>query len=692
VNAVRSFKKHVDVPLLVILLLALFLCGWAIWQAGSANSYYTAAVVSMTKSWHNFWYGAFDPAGFITVDKPPVALWLMAVSAKVFGVHGWSVVLPSVLAGVGSVYLLFKLVALPFGRRAGRIAALVMTLTPIAVADSRTNNMDTILICFLLLAAWLLVRSVRKRSPWLVMAAFGLVGVAFNVKMLQAFMLLPAMYLFYWLAARQRRTRKIVFLSLATVSLAFFTLLWPLLVDATPADQRPYIGSSQNNSVLSLAFGYNGSERLLGQQTGIGGAFPGMGMNGTQNRQGQMPADGGQPGGAGQQFPGGNQNRGIPGGQNRGMGGGAFAIGSVGPLRLLQSALGPQISWLLPFALVSLVGALTYYRDPRQRWWQTTRRQQHILFWAAWLIPIAAFFSIAAFFHPYYMIMLAPAIAALVGIGVRPLWRSFARRNWWRWKTYLLPTALLLTAGEQAYLVSTYSVWIAALIFIAVAAVVALLLAGQPFKRWAILGGALLMLLPAGWSLTPTLAAESAAIPTSGPSLLSGQGGRVSFGGTESQVNQKLLNYLLKHRHGAKYLLATTDANSASAYIIKTGLPVMAIGGYNGTDPAISLRQFKQAVKAGDIRYFYVSGRNNSSAIIKWVKKHGVQVSAANYRQAASSNSQSQAVRRQPSGGPNRNNQRPGGPGINNNRNGTPFAAAGGMGNQSGTLYRLSLK
>lgn len=198
-----------DPYLLVILLLALFLYGWAIWQAGSANSFYTAAITSMTQSFKNFWYASFDPAGYITVDKPPVALWFMAISAKIFGVHGWSVVLPSVLFGVASVYLMYCLIKPYFGKLAGRLAALAMTLTPIVVADSRTNNMDATLIFFLLLALFFLEKAVISKKPWWVMGSFALVGVAFNVKMLQAFMILPAMYLFYWSAARENWKQKI---------------------------------------------------------------------------------------------------------------------------------------------------------------------------------------------------------------------------------------------------------------------------------------------------------------------------------------------------------------------------------------------------------------------------------------------------------------------------------------------------
>ncbi len=256
--------QKTDWYLVGILILSAFLYGWGIWDAGSANSYYTAAITSMTKSWSNFWYGAFDPAGFITVDKPPVALWLMAISAKIFGVHGWSVVLPSVLSGIGSVYLMYKLLAPKFGLLAGRIGSLILTLTPTVVANSRTNNMDAILVFFLLLAVYILQKAVAKKNIWLVIVSFGLIGVGFNIKMLQAFMILPAMLVYYWVAIKLPWKKKIAWLVVGMASLSIFTVAYPLAVDSVDQSSRPYIGSSQTNSLMELAFGYNGTERLLG--------------------------------------------------------------------------------------------------------------------------------------------------------------------------------------------------------------------------------------------------------------------------------------------------------------------------------------------------------------------------------------------------------------------------------------------
>ncbi|ERL66390.1 YycA [Schleiferilactobacillus shenzhenensis LY-73] len=785
---IRKKQRRIDWWLVAVLILAAFLYAWNIWEAGSANDYYTAAVVSMTKSWHNFWYGAFDPAGFITVDKPPVALWFMAISGKIFGVYGWSVVLPSVLFGIGSVYLIYAMVKRQFGAWPARLSALVMTLTPIVVADSRTNNMDATLIYFMLLATDCLFLAVQKKRPWLVVVSFALIGVSFNIKMLQAFMILPALILFYWLASTQPWKKRLVTFTGAAAALAVFTLAWPLQVDSTSAASRPYIGSSDKNSVMDLAFGYNGSERLLGQTSGIGGTF-GAGMTGKTNGKttGGMPggtapgagttkkgtttaksktttkksgttaqaatgtppsgtkapssakggtppsgtkggtppsggkapsgtkapsstkqgttankntttkkstttksksktaltAQGGTPpknfkGGKRGNFTpptGGKGRQGGPGGMggNRrggrggmGGGGGAFNIGTAGPLRVFQSALGPQISWLLPMALIGFISAFVYYVDRKRKWWQLSMQQKHLGYWLAWLVPVMGFFSIASFFHPYYMIMLAPPIAVLAGIGLYTMFKQF-RGSWKKWTTYLLPVGIAVTVALQAwYLTQYYTVWPWVLIIAGILVIAGLLATRLRRFRKTMVGVTLVTLLaaPGFWSITPTLAGESVAIPTAGPDLLS-QGGNASGGLGSGSVNSGLLKYLEAHQGSAKYLFAVSDASTAAPYIIKTGKAVMALGGFNGTDPTLTLAQFKTLVKNGELKYYYSSGKNSNTTIAKWVAKNGKKIAASKY--GSSTTSQSSGRQGGPGGG----------------------GGFGGMGG-SGTLYQLS--
>ncbi|WP_125980517.1 glycosyltransferase family 39 protein [Loigolactobacillus iwatensis] len=652
----RFFNAKFDPFLILILLVALFLYGWQIWKAGSANDFYTAAITSMTQSWKNFWYASFDPAGYITVDKPPVALWFMAISAKIFDVHGWSVVLPSVLFGVGSVYLLYRLVTPTFGRVAGRFTALIMTVTPIVVADSRTNNMDATLVFFLLLAFSFLVKATKMGEKRWLFVSFALIGVAFNVKMLQAFMVLPAMYVFYWLAAKIKWPKKLLNLSVATVVLAIFTLAWPLSVDLTSAQNRPYEGGSEHNSVLELAFGYNGSQRLLGQTTGTGGTFPGMSGSkektnapkkaikevkvttgsktqttptGTKPKvpSGQQSGKTGGPGAAGN-ATGGKTGQ---GGGTAGAGGGAFDIGTAGITRVFQKSLGRQVSWLLPLALIGVISSFSYFADPKRRWYQLSQAQKELILWLGWLVPVFGFFSVASFFHPYYMIMLAPPIATLAGIGLTTLWAD-AKQEKRLWRTALLPIAIAVTALLQAWYVADYYLWLSWLIIaLAVFSIIIIISHSRGLARPAfILAICTIMLAPTWWSLTPTIAAESAGIPTAGPDLLTSD--QQANGGVGSgTVNKKLLAYLEKNQGQAKYLFATSDSGTAAPYIIKTGKAVMAMGGFNGTDPAITLKQFKKLVKNGQLKYYYSSGKSGNTAIVNWIKKHAKKVATSKY-------------------------------------------------------------
>lgn len=677
-NKLRNIKY--DYWLITILILAAFLYAWNIWEAGEANNFYTAAIVSMTKSFKNFWYASFDPAGFITVDKPPVALWFMTISAKIFGVHGWSVVLPSILFGIGSVYLIYNLVSKRFGRVPARIAALIMTLTPIVVADSRTNNMDATLVFFLLLSVWFVQKAVLKEQQRYLWIGFALIGFSFNIKMLQAFMVLPALYLYYWLAAKVNWKKKLVHLSIATIFLAVFTLFWPLSVDMTNSSSRPYEGGSETNSALELAFGYNGTQRLLGQTTGTGGAFPGMGNSSSKksssksmtpptgssakkpsgtksssnaptppsgskkSANGTPPA---KPSGAAKGGPGGTKATGGGTGTG-GAGGGAFNIGTAGPFRLLQKELGPQISWLMLLAVFGVISSYIYYQDPKKKWYSLNNQRKDLWLWLGWMVPVAGFFSVASFFHPYYTIMLAPAMAVLAGVGVYTMVKQWREKSIW---SMLLPVSILSTSILQAWYLTDYYPTLAWILLIA-GIIISIPLFVLPWiairlknKRvWPIAALIIVMLAPTWWSLTPTLAGSSDGIPSAGPSLLSAAGGGGGMG--DSKVDSTLLKYLEKHQGNAEYLFATDDSSTAAPYIISTGKAVMAMGGFNGTDNAITLKQFKKLVKEGKIKYYYSGGKTggNNSEIVSWIKKHAKKVKLSNSSSIATNNSSSVTV------------------------------------------------
>lgn len=656
---VKNMKKriqHLDFYFVGIMVIAIFFNFYGIWKDDTVNPYYTAAVTSMVQNFHNFFYGAFDPAGFITVDKPPVALWLQAISALIFGVHGWSVILPQALAGVGSVILLYVLVKPRFGAWAARITALIMALTPIAVAVTRTNNMDAILVFVLLLATFFLFKAVhRAKIGWLLLS-FALIGVGFNVKMLQAFMVVPAFLLFYFIATKLSWRKKLVQLVIALVLMLAVSVSWAVVVDQTAASERPYIGSSQTNSVLELAFGYNGMERLLGQETGTGssgnmemGAPPSVNSTDSNSTTPPSPPSGsvqdGANGGTPPQGNNGTPPTGGPGNAAKGGGNGSkmtgstgmFGTGNAGPLRLFQTALGDQISWFLPLAIIGMLAIFLAYRNENKRIYHLTSKQKEMVFWAAWLIPVAGFFSIAGFFHHYYLIMLAPPIAVLSGVGIVALFRLYQDKE--NWQRFLLPVAVALTGSLQAFFVATYLPILAVIIGIAalLMSISLLVLRQQPSKFTAKMTGlalAILLIAPTYWSLTPILYGGNSSLPEAGPQLKQSSGG----GFADASVDSDLISYLQKNNTGETYLFGTTDATTAGPYIIKTKEAVMALGGFNGTDPTLTVKQLKQMIQAGEIKYFYLpsNSKASDSDVVKWIQENGIEIDSSKWSSSVS--------------------------------------------------------
>lgn len=642
--------KKPDIVLILILLAALILNTYNIWQDDAANQYYLAAVKSMTKSFHNFFYASFDPSGFVSVDKPPLVLWIQTVFALVFGVHTWSVILPQALAGAGSVFLLYIMIKPRFGKGSARISALVMTLTPIAVAVSRTNNIDSMLVFTLLLGTWCLMRAAKRGKLIWLLAAFGIVGLGFNMKMLQAFMVIPAFLLFYLVAANAKWRKKIASAVLSLIVLTGISLSWALVVDYTSVDSRPYVGSSQKNSVLELAFGYNGTERLLGQTTGNSrGDMNGFGGD-MQPPNGNGPAGGNAQGQNGGGLPHGGGGQGGFGGGNGGPGGGGgmnmFGTGTAGPLRLFQSALSGQISWMLPFALFGLLGMMiSWFRDRREK----AGQMKETLFWAAWLIPVAGFFSVAGFFHHYYLIMLAPPIAALSGIGWYAMYGLY--KNHKDWASYLLPAAVFITAAFQVYILSGYtnqigSAWMYVPGILGLGLTIALLMLkhSHPFgKQLTIISLCALLLTPVYWSATPLMYGNSSVLPEAGPQLKSSSGSSMF----SSDVDTGLLSYLRKNKTGEEYLFATLTTVTAAPYIINADENVMAHGGFNGTDPILTVSKLKKLIKEGKVKYFLIPGNNSgNSELVSWIKKHGAKISSDEYSGSSST------IQQGPRGGP----------------------------------------
>ena len=607
--------------LAAILILSAFLNVYGLTGEGYSNNYYSAAVKNMLTSWSNFFFVSFD-AGFVSVDKPPLGLWIQTANAWLFGFSGWSLLLPQAVAGVLSVALIYYLVRRTFGPIAGLLSALALAFTPIMVATSRNNTMDMLVVLFVLLAAWAFVLAAERGSLSLLLLGVALVGLGFNTKTLQAFLVLPAFYLLYLLTARASWRRRFVHLGVATVVLLAVSLSWAVAVDLTPPDQRPYVGGSEGDSALNLAFGYNGLERLLGRSDGPGGPPPGGGGKAGDGKAAEKSPDtkGGDEGGTPKGGPGG----GGPGsvGEN----------GEPGPLRLLNQQNAGQIGWLLPLTVVGLVAA----------GWQRRLRlpldRQHaaLVMWGTWLFTAAVYFSISGYGHRHYLVMLAPAVAALVGIGAVALWKDYRSLGWRGW---LLPLTLVGMAAVQAYVLFDYAVWRAWLIpaiagiCLVAAGILVLVRLRAPMRIGTYAVGAAtagilaLLVAPAAWAAYDTLSSQGGGgLPAAGPRPIEAEGGPGGPGGPpggpgggpppggpggpgRGEADPVLLEYLQSNKGDATYLVAGPSSMPLAPIILGSDEPVINLGGFMGRDPVFTTEELSGLVDSGALRFFLVQDR-----------------------------------------------------------------------------------
>lgn len=564
-----------------------------------ANSYYSAAVQAASTSWKAFFFGSLDAGNYITVDKPPVAIWMMALSARIFGFSSWSMLLPNALAGVTTVGLVYASVRRIFDTKRALIAGILMALTPVAALMFRFNNPDAFLTFLLAASGYTFIRSLEMKKPLLWLSLTGLItGFAFNTKMLQGLILLPIMGLVYLMFARTTWPKRALHLAVAGVVTFISTFWWSFIVWLTPAASRPYIGSTDDNNIWSLIFGYNGFGRLLGSGAGQGGM-------------------GGGPGGG-------------AGGGMGSMMGSAFG-GETGILRIFNEAFGPNIGWFLPLALIC--GGLLLWLLRRAPWKSLQRTV--ILFWLGWILLHTLIFSVTSgVIHPYYVVVMAPAVAMLAGIGIPSLVTAYTRRNRLAW---LLPVSILLS-GITAVILLGYSntlPWLAWLVLLATLTSVILLVINlvRPqlvMQRAALIAGSIAVLAaPAVFTLTTVAVKHTGSIPTSGPQA-------TAMGGTnneDSQADSALVSYLLDHQGSATWIAAAASANSSAALQISSGQPVMALGGFNGSDSAITLVEFKQLASAGKVKYYIASSQGmgggpgqGSSEILSWITANGVKI------------------------------------------------------------------
>jgi 4-amino-4-deoxy-L-arabinose transferase-like glycosyltransferase len=634
---------------------------WGLGASGWGNSFYSAAVQAGTKSWKAFFFGSFDSSNFITVDKSPGSLWVMELSARMFGVNAWSILVPQALEGVATVGLVYASVKRWFRPGAGLVAAAITALTPVAVLMFRFNNPDAFLVLLLTFGAYCMTRALEKGSTRWLVGAFVSVGFGFLAKELQALLVLPAFGLVYLLFGPPKFMRRVIQLTAASVAFIVSALWWVVVVMAIPAASRPYIGGSQNNSLWNVIFGYNGLGRLTGNETGsVGG---GQGTTGT------------------------------------GM------WGPTGWYRMFNSAFGGQASWLIPSALV-LLGAGLIATVRRKR---ADRTRAALVLWGGWLVVTGLAFSFGkGIIHEYYTVALAPAIGAVIGVGAAHFW---SRRHELASRAVLVAALAAAVWWSRKLLERTPTYHPSLQNWILVGGIVVavlLLLPPRILGKWAfvaVLGASAVGLAgTAAYAVTTVKTPHSGAIVTAGPSGAAsrfgpgggrfgfrgprafgglgrlgggnfpnfgggngtnpfpngvpnfggngtnpfpnfgggnggfggrfGGGGRGGLGGLlDSRAPDPALTKALQQDASHyKWVAATVGSNNAASLQLASSDPVMSIGGFNGTDPTPTLAQFEQYVRAGKIHYFVGGGNSfgpggggangTGSQISAWVQQN----------------------------------------------------------------------
>ncbi|MDT5063914.1 MAG: hypothetical protein QOK02_69 [Mycobacterium sp.] len=587
---------------------------WDLGAQGWANAFYSAAAQAGSQSWKAFLFGSSDAANSITVDKPPMSLWPMALSVRLFGLNPWSILVPQALAGVAAVALVWDTVRRRFGDVAALIAGVVFALTPVAVVIFRHNNPDALLVLLLVAALWAALRAVDDGcTRWLVLSGV-LLGCGYLTKQLVVLLMLPALFIPYLVAGPPSLLRRLWQVAVAMVVAVAASGWWVALVQLWPADDRPWIGGSQHNSELELTFGYNGFGRLSGHEVGAVG----------------VSADSSAPVAHGPDAPG-------------------FG-------RLFQEGQIGQIAWLLPAATVFLVVLLAWrWREPRG-----DAARASVLAWGLWLISGAGVLSfMEGIFHAYYTVILGPPVAALVGIGVVVCWER--RVQVWAQATLAAAGAATVTVGYAVLQHNPhYQPWLRWVLFAAIVVLLVWLMrvdAAWTRRRgvhvivWAALA-VLGLAGPLAYAVTTVSLRASGALPAAGPPSVSAAAHsataalkRAESGAppivegacsllTAGTPSADVVARLEVDADRFTWMAATVGSTCAGSYQLATGKPVMPLGGFNGTDPSPTRKRFEQLVAAHAIHYFiamtgdhrtdYRFGQHllDSGKIQQWVQTH----------------------------------------------------------------------
>lgn len=606
-----KFKKHL--PILLTVLLACVVYIWKLWDEGLANLYYSAGVYSMGQSFHAFFYNSIDSVGFISIDKPPLGLWIQVLFTKILGFNGMAILLPQALAGVFSVYLIYKIINKRFGQTAGIVSALVLALTPILAAVNRNNTIDGILILMLILASEYTIKSAEKSSIKYLIIANLFIGLGFNLKMLQAYMIVPAVYSTYFLFCKEKISKRVISSAISIVILIIGSFSWIMAVDFTPAQNRPYVGSSGTNSELNLTLGNNGIGRLIGRDSG-GGSNNNMPsqqnsrINEQNNNFSRKPNDD-----AKNRPPKGNlpQQKTV---NSRGPGGEG---GSTSIFRLYNNNIAGQISWfLLPALMVSVLCLYKLFRKKLE----VSSKNISLFYFTMCFIPMFIYFSFSSgMVHRYYLAMLSPAIAGLIGIGVSVLIEKYSQNK------SIIIVIFVASAASQLYIQSLYKDWLNWILpLCAVAFAVSIILIFWEIKNRVkneiiALPIAVLLILPGIWSFTPIIYGNNAQLPIAGPELVN-QGDLFD----RHPDLSNLITFLKENRGDAKYIASVPSAMDMGAeLILQSGEPVMVLGGFNGGDNPLTLEKYKNMISTGKIKYAIITKNKDKQSSIDNDKSGG---------------------------------------------------------------------
>lgn len=647
----RIIKNKSEVMTMTLIgALALFLNIWRISIQGFANEYYTAGVTSMLQSWENFFFVAYDPAGFVSIDKPPLGLWLQAISAKVFGVSGFSVLLPEILGGVIAVLLVYMILKKAVNWKIAALGALFLAITPIFVVTARTNTPDMVMIPLLLWALYATITAIEKEKLRYLIVVGVIIGLAFNVKMLQAYMVVPAAFGAYVLFTNITLKKRLRNIMLSVIVMVMVSLSWAAVVDLTPKTERPYVGSTSSNSAMELIFGWNGISRITstGNTPNGGGEKSGPPPINSENRETGL-----------------NQSTKMPPqgalGEMPQQGGGVMTPGTPGITRLFQKGLGEQVSWFLVLAISGFFLILFQNKKRKLKEVEVSEKElvdkdgeqtksvnrlsqlsgvkQQAILWMLWLLPASMYFSFSTgLFHTYYLAMIASPIAALAALGFGVIFTSDVNKNKW-----IVPIGLIAIAGNsffQSLYHSYYGDWEGWLVvFVPLMTLtgvigysVAKKLKRQTTVKKISIGIILvgITVAPFAWSLVPMLYGEDAGLAQATPKATITTTSQYEI----SDNTKKLAQYLVENQGESTYLVAAQSSQDVSSIIIATGKPAMAIGGFSGSDKTMTLEQFKTLVKEGKVKYYLGSGQSrngNDDEILTWIKANSTVVQAEVY-------------------------------------------------------------